>query len=738
MALSVIFDHAQPRLEHDRIAVVAAGVDLNGQYFQDTWIDPITKTLMLRPGPLYPEWYTSNSGLTAKLAPGDLTATDPDAWYTAADYKLGDVAAGPWIASRGVAPGGLITNTTWFKNRAMYVSCFAYGAGDNFELVSMGWNPDPTYLESVALRLYSSGDMEVWKNGDRVGLYNISGALVGDQKTNVNIDLLLIPCRRRELLVVSRQGNGFSHIFEDIAEDDEAPIITPEAKFWVNFAQAKAQVQIAAINFPGTGYATSEQYQLGDAPGGTRTLETFTNKAFSGGSGKAWMIYGDPSFVDDETTTKATLIKADNTGAFVANGTNKDCRIKVTINDGNLDPITPYTPFIYGAQVAYASTNADTDASEEVTVDSYCEELSIDVPDDASDITFRVQLLRPDALQAADVAKLKRINNRPAKLERSGIVWIDGQGESPSFEQSTTDNTQRLVLEFRDRWKSLETYMFKDRVPLDGINLVDALKFILKRVGLTDSDFDMDPVDFIIEAIPGPEAGDFNVVIKVGDTAADWVQRLIENYAATYEYGFRPSESGVKFIFKAEATLSSVDFVYELWPTIQEAIDAGKSREEAYKYVYKEYEEETLPPAANDIRVTGWDPRARRAIQSHYPDLDSQDPTLPPSSRPDNWMGEKLLFGIVDGSITSQAVCDRVAEQCHDRLTPVEVVGRIKCQLMIQANEVPVWRTHDIWLHGKGRYRVRSFGCDVEKQPKTGDTWEHREAEYCLTLKVAA
>lgn len=740
MALSVILDHAQPRIQSDRIAALAGGLELNGPYYQDTFIDPVTNSLLLRPGPLYPEWYTLNTGIYAKLGPSDLTAVTPGNWSTIANYKLADVAAGPWIASTVAGPGGIVTNTTWAKNRGIYLSIFSYSAGDNFVLAEFGYNPTPSYLSSIGFRLYSGGDLEVWKNGSIVGLYNISGAILGDSKSNVLIDLLIIPCRRRELLVISRQGNGFSHVFEDIQEDDVAPVITPVSKFFINFPTASAQFQIAPIKYKTTGYASSLDYQLGEPPEGTDTLEQFDNPTFAGGASKNWRIYGDPPYAGSPTTTtKAELYKKDFSGVFVADGSAKDCRLKVTLTgDGD------YTPFVYAAQVAYACVPADTDASEEVAIEDYVEELGIDVPETPTGVTMRTRLLQPDLIDSTLAAKLKRVNNRPAKLENYGLTWLDCQGDSPSWEVSTSDDTQRLTLEFRDRWKSLESYMFKDRVPLDGLNLVDALEFLLSRIGLEGdpdpavSDWDLEAVDFTIEPIPGKEAGDFNVVIEIGDTAAEWIQRLIENYAATYHYGFRPTSEGIKFVFWSEATLDSAPFQFELWGTIPEVIALGTDPKEAYRFVYRKWEEETLPPAANDIRVTGYDPRLQRPIQTHYPDTASQDPTLAPSARPDNWWGEPLLFGLVDPAINSQDVCDRAAEFIFNRLTPVRIVVEIEAEMMVKPDGVPVWRGDDIWIHGKGRFRVISMGVDFDKEPNGDDLWQWRAATYCLEQKVAS
>ena len=106
MSLHVVFDHAQRRMKRDRISALAGGVELNGNFFEDTYIDPITKTLFLRPGPLDPRWFTINTDPCHKYAVADLIFEHADKWTN--DYKLG-VDAGPWISSTEPAPGWLKT-----------------------------------------------------------------------------------------------------------------------------------------------------------------------------------------------------------------------------------------------------------------------------------------------------------------------------------------------------------------------------------------------------------------------------------------------------------------------------------------------------------------------------------------------------------------------------------------------------------------------------------------------------
>ena len=68
----VTIDGAQARQARDRIGFSAGGDDFNtGSFFSDTYIDPLTSTLMLRPRPLYTAFYTGNTAPYDKLGLAD-------------------------------------------------------------------------------------------------------------------------------------------------------------------------------------------------------------------------------------------------------------------------------------------------------------------------------------------------------------------------------------------------------------------------------------------------------------------------------------------------------------------------------------------------------------------------------------------------------------------------------------------------------------------------------------------
>jgi hypothetical protein len=74
----ITIDGDQWRQKRDRIGFSAGGETFNtGEYFSDTWIDPLTDTLFLRPRCYYVNWYTSNTAPYDKLGLSDFGLSSP-------------------------------------------------------------------------------------------------------------------------------------------------------------------------------------------------------------------------------------------------------------------------------------------------------------------------------------------------------------------------------------------------------------------------------------------------------------------------------------------------------------------------------------------------------------------------------------------------------------------------------------------------------------------------------------
>lgn len=714
-ALQVTLDTKQSRIKRDRIATLITANDWGQRFISDSYIDPITNTAMLCPAPRLPSWTTSGTGICTRLKKSDYNLTSSK-WQESNHLFDGDT----YLISTDPSgnPGeGVTTTANMPRNGGMYLQWYAAnGSSDDWVQMECGWSTTPSVGTSspISLRFYASGNVEVWEDGIYQNSYRISGnGEVPQQTASTFTDVLIIPFRKRELLVFSNRGGGFSHIIESIEDTDDDPTIVPELPFWWSVPEGYTYVQCAKIQYPTSGYVTGIISWLQYPPESGKSPEYFVYGDMNGGS------------------ATATLVESDNpASSFTADGSKTECRLKVSLSGNGTT-----SPNIYAGHAFYKPLLADTDDSQSIELLDYITKATLEVPDSPTDIAFSFDIKSPEEVNGlGDVDRsIRELCNRPISITIGSQSILDGQTEAPKFVKRLDDTLDRVTFDVRDRWKTLEHYSFTDPLPLDGINLSEAFRLILTLAGFDNSQLDIDAISFDLPTVQNPKGGEFSVLVEVGDTAADWIQRLRDSYYATLFIGWVPRADGIFFVVKEPASLpTSADVT--LYDNIQDAKDYLASYgadENAFRmYRITGYQEHYLEPEANDIWVTGRDVRTSRPIQCHKPDTDSQDPTLAPSDRPSNWLGEIRKYGYYEPCITTQAALEQATNALFDRLTPSRKIVEFDCDLLFKSDGSPVWRGDLVYIEGYGNFRIKSLSCDFKREPNTRNDWYSRHTKY--------
>jgi hypothetical protein len=220
-------------------------------------------------------------------------------------------------------------------------------------------------------------------------------------------------------------------------------------------------------------------------------------------------------------------------------------------------------------------------------------------------------------------------------------------------------------------------YQFREPYVFDGLDFVEAIERLLYRGAFDPTEIDIEDPSLTLDSNARAASGEFALVAQPGDSAAQWIEKIFEIYAPNWFYGIVPNGTGTKFMAKSPTGLGTTVSVV-LWPTVEEAIaqlvTEGLATEEATKFaahrVYQGFTEARLEPEANEIRVTGINPKTRQPIQAFKRDTASQDPTTLPSARPANWLGFVRKYGYIEPKITSQTVLENCVELLYERLTP--------------------------------------------------------------------
>lgn len=710
--MTLQFDVAEPRIAVDRTAVLVSGEE-NGVIQWDmpfsspnVFLESVTSTLMLMPNPLSQAWNTT------------ATTSDTSSPY----YRIGKASTNvagstSWVEHvPNNVPGnvylyGLGTNdpvnslASYPANQAWYFSYFSFNAGDNFLQFHGTWTGGGLTVECF---IYANGQVAFTKNGNYIGGGSLShvehaATILGaphkktsnqsGAQTNVPVSFLVIPFRQRELLFICNRGGSFTVSFEDIDKSDPNPIILPACKCQWQVPVGQPMVSFAPVSYATTGYVWSQIQNLREAPASGITPQFNTLFNFTGTLGTL--------------TIATTAHTADGSSLFTPDDTINQIRLKIDVScDGK------NSPWIYGCSAVFPAKTTTTNGAHAVTLDDYVLEAELTVPESPSGIQLTITCRNPGTIDTL-IPLSQVIGNRPIAAYIGSVPYFIGRSKPPSLDEGTNDDSSKYKFELRDYWKALEIYEILDPIPWDRLGLKGVLQELGMLPGFPLSMMDIEDFDFDLPFQGQSSQGNFDyaVIPEAGDTAAKWILKLWEDYAKTCIVGWYPSITGPKLRFRNPATISTMPDA-TLYATTADSVAAGfdanpDSASAAWRHtVHQGYRIDTTEPEANALRVTGWDSHIDKAFQVYYRDSLSQNPTLIPSARPQNWTGERYNVAEYNSSITDMGTAVYVAGVLQQRLFYERTLAEIPCEMQFNADGSPLWRGNLLRVDGAGNFRV--------------------------------
>jgi hypothetical protein len=709
--LQIRMEPVEPRTRYERQAAVIDGYLWDLYASENVGIDPVTLTAFLLPLPLTPEWQTTTTGVYARMGSAQYALTTPSKWT---QFDRSGLVGNTYLQSLDVNEV-VYTGSAVPQNCPIYLSWYAYNAGNSrFVQMWCGWG---TADGRVSVKVWSDNSVEVYRNDVYVATGSLSdimaypstygtrrGADAGRAKQNAQetVDLFLIPTRGNEILIYSSTtGGGFNVQLTDV--DPFVANITPSDKFWWYVQQGKATVQLQApMGSRGNGVVYSLPYYLRYPPLEDTPFGITSYYNLSG--------FGSASFVP-------SVVDADTLAPFVPDGTAVATRLKVAMSgDGYA------SPFIYGASYAFQGSAENTAGGEHDITSFWAADTParLDVGEDPSQVTFSFGLKNPATL-AGSVGAIQTQGNRPFDARLGTVEFISGRTDAPKEQMNLwNDEASRLMFECRDRWKAFETFLIADPEPLDGVNIGTAFAYFVGLPGYSESDVDIEYMDFFFDVVTGASKGEWAVIPQVGDTAAQWIQRLYEDFARHMYIGWRPLASGPKFCVWGTATLGTAPSV-TLYPSVEEAGGTLTN-------VYRSFCPDTLEPEANDIYAIGQDKRTGLPIVAHYTDDGGIDPTTPIEDRPPNWLGERRKYSLQAPEITSQESAVWCVGVLASRLAVERSMAEWRSDFLLKSDGAPVWRGDVVKLVGLGRYRVQTLSAEFKAE--WGTASPYRECVY--------
>lgn len=732
MSLAVRIDTAEPRILRDRIAMLISGAK-DGRLQWDmakssgVCVDPVTFSAMLQPVQLAAAWSTSSAAPYQRLLKADYALATAASWVDKSYRFDGD----NYLYALGVNEAAT-THATFDRNRGFWFSYFPFALNDVVENLRIR-------MGNVGLSVYSDGSVQVYKpvasfsdytSANLVGNGSIAtmegehrsqdgrtqGA-TGANLAGVPTDLMVLPWRGRELLVLSSRGGGFSFAFEDIQADAIDPTITTAGTMAWYVPSGQAMVQAAPLRYATSGTLVSTVQYLPEAPE-------------VGAAAPTGQVYWDKPGYGVQTTPTVSALNAAGTGAFVPDGVTGTARAQVTLTGDGFN-----SPWVYGASLIWAPTTQDTDDSEEADISGLIDQLSISVPESPSGVQVSMRLRNTDAALLL-AAKIDTVGNRPLEIDMDGHTVFYGRTQDPSFDWRLNGAADSLEIDVRDDWCALERYQMLTPTPFDGRELDDVLTELARMPGYASALVDIGTYGLTLA--PGCKAsrGEWRLIPEAGDNPAEWLERLTKDYCDRAMVGWVPAAGGRTFRCQGAGTLSTTP-AYRLYAdndTAYAALVAGgmsaaDARQNAHRHVWRTMKEKVEAPNANTGRVWGFDPTIDRLIGCVWQDTPSRQPNTVPSARPDNWRGEPDRVSVFDPALSDQATVEYAAAVQRSRYLAQRRLAEMSCDLMMKADGMILWRGDCVQIANWGVYRVLTLNAQLKHD---GRGWVWRPADYSL------
>jgi len=679
--LKIEVDCPEPRPQKGRLIVAADGTTWDLANSLNVWVEPSTLTLMLAPLPVTSAWRTTYAGNYARYQKTDYTLSTPASWKQMQIKATGDY----YLQSLNVTERATLTSA-WSANQPAYLSLYVPGLKDSDDsiILKAGWGVGSS--GSVEVWFAANGSAQVYKSGVLVGTYQRNDSNIAPQANAVYLSsvasdfvtIMMIPCRRRELVVSTSTGLSFSHVFSDLSASI-ANTIVPAASFSWLVPQGQASVQLAKLQFATSGYGVSPIKKLRYAP---PTGASFGN------------TYSYDSIGPGSASASYSVVK-DDLSAYTPNGVITNVRAKVTLSSSTGSATLGF----YEVDMVYDPDIGST-ANDPVDITCDVERLSISVDDNGRATCNLTTRRKP--ITDAGVDQPQITSDRPIRIAltdgASSPTEIDifrGTLAPPEITYEENDATKDwsvFVYSGQDRSRDFDLAYIVESYPYDGLLAVNAIIDLMLIAGYDASTYLAgDSPTLELPYSPNISKGQYALAPDFFDTVGGYLDKIKNDYYANWITGWMPTTGGYSYVWQ-DAPNASTTPVMTLYQSIATAITAGVSEALRPKRIVRKMSSHYETPEATQVQVVGQDPATGLFITKSRVDSAAEIASTAPASRPYNWRGRPVPYQFRDPALTTQDAVDQACDILYDRLTTGRILIEWESDLLVlSSNNRPLW-----------------------------------------------
>ena len=720
--LTVEVDCPEPRLPYGRLVVGADGTCWDVDASTNVWVDPVTNTAMLAPLPVTSAWATTFTGNYARLRKTDYTLTTSANWVEVPVNNVLNI----YLQSKGT-PELVKTTATYSANQPFFVSAWVPGLKGMHKAVIIDVYLGVATSGEMILRFRADGSVELWRGGVMVqrsdrSASNLSRGNMGVYTWSPNqqfVSMLIIPCRRREILIVTDYGLCCSFADDALDVASNTNTITPSGQFGWMVPTGVATVQAAPLKFETTGRVMGRKITLRYPPPGGATFSNIRSM--------------DPVGPSTATVGETYSVVRHDGSAFIPDGLQARVRAAADLTGDGTGSVA-----LYEMDLSYTPSPVTT-YDEPVNITTAVTSLDLAVGEDGK-ATLSMTTKR-GTLDTLGVQQPTITSDRPIRIA-VGSTPVDifrGTLGPPQIEYEEADKTlsySTLKFEGADRSYDFDIETFQDSFPQDGYTLAAAVTELISLCGYTSSDVFIDTNTYKLPYSPDVSLGKYSAAPERGATVGAAIQQMHENQASTWIVGWVPTLTGYTYQWRDPLQLSDTPAM-TLYQQASDAVAAGVSAGLAPSRVARSIVAHYERPEANGISVIGQDSLGN-LLYGFQLDASSQDPTTAPASRPRNWRGRPAVAALIDPALKEPQRIQDALTIMTNRLIPGRGLIEWTSDLLIRdSDNRPLWLTDVVTIMDtdgvteKGRYRIIAIPeINFQFEDTAGTRRSHRRATY--------